>query len=1452
MVRFLKKAQFLSTTLSCLAVLVSSTVIAPSPVYGNPQDGVVVGGSATITESDKKLDVHQHTDRAVIDWRSFNIAVDEHTQFHQPTSTSVMLNRVNDTNPSHIAGQLSANGNIILVNPNGVFFDRSSRVDVNGLIATTANIAVQDFMHGSTLFDITGNPTGAIVNEGTITAKEAGLVGLVAPYVENRGVIQARLGRVQLSSGDTVTVDFYGDDLLHLAVEDDAIKNQLVVNSGLLSADGGVVAMTAAAAQKTVDALIVADGVVSAQTIAEENGKIIIGGARRHVSHETIQEGNEGNTGSAFVAVTGILDASGRDAGEQGGQISVLGDHIAVGQNAIIDTSGHSAIDADAIPNGGGTATMTADKRVDNGVRTEVDFLAQKRRAGGSIKIGGDYLGQGDTQTAKTVKVAHGALFLNDAIDKGDAGRTIIWSDDTTEYRGLTLARGGVNGGHGGFLETSGKLNLLAKGAADLSNRVEGYNKGTYLLDPADITIYGNVDPTFSSTDGSIDLGANLNLWVDASDASTITLSYEGVTGGATASGTAGANTITTSADIAGDLAVGARIRLGDEGPATTADTLGDDTYTITAISGTTITLKQTLTKDYTGRDIRLGRVAVWRDKSGKNNNAEQYNNGQMALYLESQQNNHSVLRFDGNQFYELPDDTVPADNNNYTVLATLQGTQGGFLGSGNYGTPGEVNAFRYRGSGFRQYWWANDVDFFVTSIADPHLVSFTYDNTVGRSGFFNASLMGANNATGRSGGHGNNTIGITNGREYLYGPMFDMTIYDAALDDNSRQLVEQYQAEKWGIELSGPGTGSTEAEKAMAADGYGVFTTRYLEHLSESSDIVLKSSSSITLDLKNDTLALDSGRSLTLETNLLQDASAGTIQTDNGDINFTASSIDLDSTKLTATGNGDVRLTSTNGVNFAGQIHAETVNITAQGDIRLQDASIEATGTNTTAIVIDTSTVFHNEGSGGIDNPDALNVIDPSSRWLIYSNSPTIDRLGGLRADFKRYNTTSSSSVTLPTGNGTLYSIAPVIRYSVNDVTVEYGNALGSMGLTYQSGLLAGDTFSSITQTGLANITSSYGIGDNAGFYSDHLQASLGTLTNELGYQYQFVAGDLTVDKADLAVSLNPTHIKIAQGSAIPTMDLTFGPFKLADTQADLDVLPVINSIVMPDSPVGRYMASLQGGSDNNYNYAVTNGVIEIVAPASSTNFDNEEVKKMSAALQRELAEEVRRLNKAQQTPPQTLAAEEVLDTQIVSATTSVSQKLIDTAENGKFVAANTANLSVSANQQDAVITSNGFTALQEQVLVELALETEQAFDTTQATLQSVNTVNTKPSTSISNASIPSTSTAGILITGNSTTNFANTDSTNTGNVALTDMIALNVVEPASADTAMESFFLDRRFENTIDNDNTLRPTAVTDQRALPSSLGFVGFGFVGFGMASFAFVVMTTIVAIGFKRHT
>ena len=167
-----------------------------------PEAGSVAAGSATIVRSTpQRTDIVQQSHRAVIDWRSFSVNANEHVNFRQPSAHSSTLNRVTG-GISQIHGRVSANGQLFLVNPHGIVFGKDAKIDVAGLVASTANIANADFMAGNYRFSDALDRSARIVNRGEINVAEGGFAALVAPGVENSGVIRARLGRIALASGN--------------------------------------------------------------------------------------------------------------------------------------------------------------------------------------------------------------------------------------------------------------------------------------------------------------------------------------------------------------------------------------------------------------------------------------------------------------------------------------------------------------------------------------------------------------------------------------------------------------------------------------------------------------------------------------------------------------------------------------------------------------------------------------------------------------------------------------------------------------------------------------------------------------------------------------------------------------------------------------------------------------------------------------------------------------------------------------------------------------------------------------------------------------------------------------------------------------------------------------------------------------------------------------------------
>ncbi|NNF16799.1 MAG: filamentous hemagglutinin N-terminal domain-containing protein, partial [Gammaproteobacteria bacterium] len=411
------------------AITATYTVVA----LGGPQDGQVVSGQGDInlTRSDTTV-ISQFTDQLAIDWSSFNVAANERVIFQQPSSSATALNRIFDQNPSQIFGAIDANGRILLLNPNGILFGKSARINIQSLVASSLQLSLEDFKSGKyDLRALADSHGAAIINRGEITAAAGGSVSLIGDSVANEGLIVAEYGQVNLAAGRQATLDFRGDGLMFFAVGEAVTDNpedvkDAVLNQGQILADGGQVLLTANSAENVFSSVVNNEGSIRAQRIDTTGGVIRLVG-----------------TGGTTVN-SGELVAQGATPKDTGGSIDVLGDSVSLTDTAMLDASGATG--------------------------------------GGEVRIGGDYRGGGDLQRAEFTDIAAGATIAADAQVNGDGGQVVVWADDTTTFAGSISARGGTDSGAGGLVEVSGKEHLAYRGTADL--RAEEGAYGTLLLDP--------------------------------------------------------------------------------------------------------------------------------------------------------------------------------------------------------------------------------------------------------------------------------------------------------------------------------------------------------------------------------------------------------------------------------------------------------------------------------------------------------------------------------------------------------------------------------------------------------------------------------------------------------------------------------------------------------------------------------------------------------------------------------------------------------------------------------------------------------------------------------------------------------------------------------------------------------------------------------------------------------
>ncbi|MBQ1762597.1 MAG: filamentous hemagglutinin N-terminal domain-containing protein, partial [Aquincola sp.] len=228
---------------AALLPLAAWAQVAPNVL---PTGGQVVAGQVAIQQNGSTLTIQQGSTRGAIDWQQFNVGRDAQVQFQQPSAQSVTLNRVQGPDASQIFGRITANGQVFLSNPHGVYFAPGASVDVGGLVATTHRISLDDFMAGRTRFERQG-ATGSVVNEGELRAALGGYVALLAPEVRNQGVIVANLGTVALAAGEAFELQFDANQTLAgLRVEASTLRT-LVDNRHLVLAPGGLVILSAQA-----------------------------------------------------------------------------------------------------------------------------------------------------------------------------------------------------------------------------------------------------------------------------------------------------------------------------------------------------------------------------------------------------------------------------------------------------------------------------------------------------------------------------------------------------------------------------------------------------------------------------------------------------------------------------------------------------------------------------------------------------------------------------------------------------------------------------------------------------------------------------------------------------------------------------------------------------------------------------------------------------------------------------------------------------------------------------------------------------------------------------------------------------------------------------------------------------------------------------------------------------
>jgi filamentous hemagglutinin family protein len=292
-----------------------------------PTGGTVVSGQGAISQSATAMSVDQASQKMAINWQSFSVGKDNSVTFRQPNAQAIALNRVVGNDRSEIYGAINANGQVFLVNQNGILFGRTAEVNVGGLLASTRNISDEDFAAGK--YQFTGSSRGEIINQGNLKSTSGGLIALVGAQVSNEGNISAQGGRVVMAAGESVRLTLDGADHLGVTV-DSASLGALVDNKGLIAADGGTVVLTAKGKDLALDSAINMSG-----SIFAHGGTVVLDGGDSGVTQVhggTIDVSGKETTPSA-VASTPPQEGN-------GGTVILTGQYVGVLNGATINASG--------------------------------------------------------------------------------------------------------------------------------------------------------------------------------------------------------------------------------------------------------------------------------------------------------------------------------------------------------------------------------------------------------------------------------------------------------------------------------------------------------------------------------------------------------------------------------------------------------------------------------------------------------------------------------------------------------------------------------------------------------------------------------------------------------------------------------------------------------------------------------------------------------------------------------------------------------------------------------------------------------------------------------------------------------------------------------------------------------------------------------------------------------
>jgi filamentous hemagglutinin family protein len=397
-----------------------------------PTNPDVISGSVSFSQPNAQtLNINPSSSRAIVNWEDFSLAVNETVYLNLPSSDSAILNRVTSSEVSNILSSIESNGQVFLINPNGIIIGPDSIINTSAFLASTLDGDNQEFLNASDMtFTGAANSDTYLINYGTITASDGDIV-LLGYQVANSGTITAENGTYAAGSG--VEIILQPNSTTHRIL--------IVPNMALGQVPIGVEDGSSVSALR---AELAADGNFYELAIKHDNGWVNARGLPGNDSTVIFTSYN----GKTFAnsPITAL------DDDETGGKIAILGTEVELGNSCLLYASGQNG--------------------------------------GGEIYIGGGWQGNDpDLMNANNTLFAGSAQAEADANLSGNGGTVVVWADNETDFFGTILCRGGQIDGDGGMVEVSGVNDLDFGGTVDVTARGLG-SDGILVLDPENLNYH--------------------------------------------------------------------------------------------------------------------------------------------------------------------------------------------------------------------------------------------------------------------------------------------------------------------------------------------------------------------------------------------------------------------------------------------------------------------------------------------------------------------------------------------------------------------------------------------------------------------------------------------------------------------------------------------------------------------------------------------------------------------------------------------------------------------------------------------------------------------------------------------------------------------------------------------------------------------------------------------------